>query len=217
MWEKIDTRISRALSRIRLAFRGVIRAVNSGTPIQLVQGDGMAGETLQDAELFQHYGFTSVPLPGAMKIVLPIGGRTSHGIVIATEHASYRLQGLAGGEVALYTDEGAKIVLKRGKIIETSCEVFRVNCQTWEVNAQQKADFNTPTLTASTQLIAQGQITGNGGMAVSGGQGASFSGNVSQTGGDFTSAGDVIASGTHLHGHRHQVNGLGALSDPPTD
>jgi len=52
--------------------------------------------------------------------VLPLGGRTSDGIMIATEHSSYRLQGLESGEVAIYTDEGASIVLKRNRIISVT-------------------------------------------------------------------------------------------------
>ena len=97
-----------------------------------------------------------------------MGGKTSHGIVIATEHGSYRLKALKTGEVALYTDEGAKIVLKRGRLIETDCDVFKVNCKTWEVNASDKADFNTPMLSASEQVTAGGQLNGNGGMAIKG-------------------------------------------------
>ena len=110
----------------------------------------------------------------------------SHGIVIATEHGTYRLKGLKSGEVALYTDEGAKIVLKRGRIIETECDVFRVNCKTYEINASEKSDFNTPMLTASAQVTAKAKITGQGGIAVSGGSGAEVSGNMKIIGGDVS-------------------------------
>ncbi|NHX34695.1 phage baseplate assembly protein V, partial [Escherichia coli] len=78
---------------------------------------------------------------GTEAIILPLGGRSSHGIVIATEHGAYRLAGLESGEVALYTDEGAKIVLKRGRIIDVECDLYRVNCKQYEVNAEEKADF----------------------------------------------------------------------------
>lgn len=120
--EQIDRRVRAALGNIRLAFRGVITLVKAAGAVQLVQMDALAGEQLQDNELMQHYGFTSNPLPGTMAIVLPIGGRTAHGIIVATEHGSYRIKNLAPGEVALYTDEdqaGAdhRIILKRGKEI----------------------------------------------------------------------------------------------------
>ncbi|WP_215782010.1 phage baseplate assembly protein V [Paludibacterium sp. B53371] len=214
MWADVDKRIRRAMAGVRQAFRGVLTLVNSGTSVQLVKGDGLAGEPLQDLELFQDYGFTSNPLPGSMAVILPVGGKTSHGIVIATEHGSYRLKALAPGEVALYTDEGAKIVLKRGRLIETDCDEFKVNCKTWEVNASDKADFNTPMLTASTAVTAKGQITGQGGLAVSGGDGASFSGDVRQTGGGISTDGDVVASGKSLVHHKHPGDSGGVTDEP---
>lgn len=207
MWADIERRINGALNRIRLAFRTRLTRVNSAGSVQTFQAKGLAGESLQDCELFQHYGFTSNPLPGAAAIVLPLGGRTSHSIVIATEHATYRLQSLTPGEVALYTDEGAKIVLKRGRLIETDCDEFRVNCKQFVVNASEKADFNTPMVTASEQVTAQSQITGNGGMAIKGGSGASFEGDVTQIGGNYSTDGDINAGGTTLKGHHHDYSG----------
>ncbi|WP_080244575.1 phage baseplate assembly protein V [Salmonella enterica] len=168
MWNKVDQRINTALNRIRNAFRGVITRVNSAGPAQTIQGKGLDPEPLQDIELFQHYGFTSNPLPGTMAVVLPINGKTSHGIVIATEHGRYRLKELKPGEVALYTDEGCNIVLKRGKIIEANCDDFIVNAKNkysvntadYDVNATNKANFDTPLLKATNDL-ADGTSTLN--------------------------------------------------------
>lgn len=207
MWPDIERRINGALTRIRLAFRTRLTRVNSDGPLQTFQAKGLAGESLQDSELFQHYGFTSNPLPGTMAVVLPLGGRTSHSIVIATEHAAYRLQALKSGEVALYTDEGARIVLKRGRLIEVDCDEYRVNCKQYVVNAEEKADFNTPMVTASEQVTAQSKITGNGGMAIKGGNGASFTGNITQTGGSYSTDGDVKAGNISLTGHHHDGTG----------
>ncbi|XKB80379.1 phage baseplate assembly protein V [Morganella morganii] len=143
MWDKVNQRINSALNAIRKPFRARLNSIDSSGKVQTIQAEGLAKEPLQGQELFQQYGLTSNPPPGTMAVVIPVGGKTSHGIVVATEHGSYRLAGLKSGEVALYTDEGAKIVLKRGKIIETDCDVFRVNCKEFEVNAESKADFNT--------------------------------------------------------------------------
>ncbi|EOI6423970.1 phage baseplate assembly protein V [Yersinia enterocolitica] len=203
MWNNVDSRITAALNRIRKAFRAVLTRVNSDGQAQTVQARGLAGEQLQDNELFQHYGFTSNPLPGTMAVILPLGGATSHGIVIATEHGSYRLKGLKSGEVALYTDEGAKIVLKRGRIIDVECDTYRVTCKNYEVNAEKKADFNTPMVTASEQVTAQNKITGNGGIAIKGGTGATFEGNINQTGGNYETDGDVKAGFISLLKHHH--------------
>lgn len=213
MWNNVDGRINTALNRIRKAFRAVLTRVNSGGQIQTVQARALAGEQLQDNELFQHYGFTSNPLPGTMAVILPLGGATSHGIVIATEHGAYRLKGLKSGEVALYTDEGAKIVLKRGRIIDVECDTYRVKCKNYEVDAEEDAYFNTPMVTASQQVTAQAKITGNGGMAIKGGTGAAFEGNIGQTGGNYTTDGDVQAGNISLTGHHHIDSMSGDTSD----
>lgn len=174
MWNKIDLRISTALNRIRKAFRGVLIRVNSSGDIQTIQGKGFAGESLQDVEMFQQYGFTSSPPNGAKAIVLPLNGRTSHSVVIATEHASYRLKGLKSGELAIYSDEGSSIILKRGKIIEVNCDEYVVNTKKYTVNtdehiintktyktkASDRADFETPLLKGSKE-ISDGKSTLN--------------------------------------------------------
>ncbi|MDF5874232.1 phage baseplate assembly protein [Pseudomonas aeruginosa] len=78
-------------------------------------------------ELVQHYGFTSAPLPGAEMIVLPIGGRTNHSVVVvATEDGRYRVQ-VVDGEVCLYTDEGDYIHMKRGRLIEVNTVDLLIN------------------------------------------------------------------------------------------
>lgn len=143
--ELINRAISKALGRVRTAFRAVLTNIATTTPIQLVQADAMAGEQLQDNELVQHYGFTSVPLAGTQLIVLPIGGKTAHGIVIATEHTQYRLKGLKNGEVALYDDQGQQIVLTRqGIVVKGAGLPIKIT--------------DTPSITMETELV---HITGN--------------------------------------------------------
>lgn len=174
--EQIDRRIRAALGGIRLAFRGVITLVKAAGTVQLVQMDALAGEQLQDNELFQHYGFTSNPLPGTMAIVLPVGGRTAHGIIVATEHGSYRLKNLQSGEVAIYTDEGDSVILKRGRVIEVTTQTFRVNAgAAIELNAplitgnaETSVSFNTPIVNASMDVKAQGEVFDHGNKTMSG-------------------------------------------------
>src|SRR5699024_6604834 len=197
MWDKVNQRIQQALVAVRQAFRVVTGTVDSSTKVQLLQLNGLAGEQLDGAEYFQHYGLTTSPPPGSMGIAVPLNGNTSHTVVVATEHGAYRLTELKPGEVALYTDEGAKIVLKRGRVIETECDIYRVKCNSFEVEAKDSAGFITPQLTASEQLIAEGKISGNGGMAIKGGKGkytATFEGNINHTSGVITSV-DVTING----------------------
>jgi phage baseplate assembly protein V len=151
----IDARIARALGRIRLAFRAVLTALTTGGPVALLQADAMAGETLQDNEMMQHYGFTSAPPAGTMCIVLPIGGQTAHGVIVATEHATYRVKNLAGGEVCLYTHlnanaEGHRIHFKADGSIEVAAknitvkasETARIEGDVVKVHAASKFQFD---------------------------------------------------------------------------
>lgn len=207
----IDRRIARALGRIRQAFRMVIGQADSAPGIQLAGGDALAGETVEAAELMQHYGLTSVPPAGTQAVVIPLGGATSHGVIVATEHASYRLVGLETGEVALYTDERARIVLRRGRLIEVDCDTFRVTCKDYEVNASAAAAFNTPMLSTSEQAVVNGALTGRGGMALSNENGG---GDVASIAGTIRVERDVVASGISLVGHIHDGDSGGQTSPP---
>lgn len=213
MIREMNERIRRHLASIRLTFRGVLTLVKSAGAVQLVQGDGVTPGEMQDTELFQHYGYTSNPPAGTMAVVVPVGGNTSHGIVIATEHGSYRLKNLQSGEVAIYTDEGDSIVFKRGRLIEATTETFRLNTQVMEVNAAVKIDFNTPMVTCSEQATVQHRLTGNGSLTITNTSGtggtSSFSGDINQTEGSFTTDQDVVASGISLNSHDH-AEGVGA-------
>lgn len=55
---------------------------------------------------------------GAEAVVLFPSGDRSHGVVISVADRRYRLKGLKSGEVAIYTDEGDSIILKRGRVTE---------------------------------------------------------------------------------------------------
>ena len=192
MVDPIQRQITRALGSIRSAFRAVITLIEPGAGVQFAQGEGLAGEQVQSAELFQHYGLTSNPPAGSMAVVLPLGGKTSHGIVIATEHGGYRLQGLASGEVALYSDEGDSVVLRRGRVVE-------VTTQTLRITAPAGVEIDTPTLTVT------GQIAGQGGMSITGGSGgatAQIHGSLQVVGGD------VQADGYGLKTHKNPGGGV---------
>ncbi len=97
--------------------RAVLALIDDAAKLQRVQIQLLADEERADVERFQSYGFTSVPFAGAEGIALSVGGSRSHMVVIAVEDRRYRLTSLEAGEVAIYTDEGDRIVLKRGREI----------------------------------------------------------------------------------------------------
>lgn len=101
-----------------LVSRAVVRRVDDSKKRQVLQLGLLEGETRDGLEHFQHYGFTSVPLAGAEGVALFVGGERDHGLVVAVDDRRYRLVGLEDGEVALYTDQGDKLVFKRGGTVE---------------------------------------------------------------------------------------------------
>lgn len=103
-----------------LVSRAVLRRVDDSKRMQLVQLTALEGETRADIERVQQYGFTSVPKEGAEAVAVFPGGDRSLGFVIATDDRRYRLTGLQAGEVALYTDQGDKVVLERGGTIRVT-------------------------------------------------------------------------------------------------
>jgi phage baseplate assembly protein V len=93
--------------------RGVVKIVNDSLKMQGMQVSMLSDETRDKIERVQNYGFTSVPKEGAEAVVLFLGGNRDHGIAIAVDDRRYRLKGLESGEVAIYTDEGDSVALKR--------------------------------------------------------------------------------------------------------
>ncbi|WP_254170985.1 MULTISPECIES: phage baseplate assembly protein domain-containing protein [Pseudomonas] len=133
----------------RMAFRAVASRTTSGKLIG-VEMEGLAGERVS-GELFQHYGFTSSPLAGAEYVAIPIGGSSRHAVVVASEDGRYRLQ-VKPGEVALYTDEGDSIHMKRGRLIEVTTETLLVK-------ATKKVRFEAPVVEASKDFVASGEVS----------------------------------------------------------
>ena len=177
---------------VRQAFRGRLSATQTGNTLATTQVQGLAGETLQEVEQMQQFGFTSHAPAGSEVIVLPLGGDTTHGIVIASEHGSFRLKNLQGGEVAVYDQSGSSVVLRQGRLIEMDCDNLIIR-------AKQKVLIDSPLVEASEQVLAKGQITGQNGLAISGGEG----GDAVRIIGSLKTTGDVVAGDISVQQHTH--------------
>lgn len=117
--------VTQLLRPIRVALansiaRAVVQLVDDAKKQQMAQVGVLEGEDVDDAEHFQPYGFSSVPLPGAEAIVLFPGGDRGHPLVPVVSDRRYRPTSGQAGEVVLYTDEGDKIRLGRGHVISLS-------------------------------------------------------------------------------------------------
>lgn len=192
----IDKRIKQAFNTVRQGFRGKVARVQAGGGVQKIQVEGLDGETVQDLEHAENFGFTSNPPAGSDCVVVPLGGKTSHGIIVTTTNGAYRITGLSDGETAVYNADGAKMVLKKGRVIEIDCDKLNIK-------APSGVNITSEKVECSAVLTAQGQINGNGGMAVQGGSGTTFTGNVDMVGdlnttGALTNNGKDVGS-THKH------------------
>ena len=103
----LSTRIANTVAR------AVVKLADDGRKLQLLQLGVLAGETVDGAEHFQSYGFSSVPLGGAEAVVVFPNGDRSHPLVIATSDRSNRPTGGQPGEVVVYNNTGAKITMTK--------------------------------------------------------------------------------------------------------
>ena len=167
--------------------RGVLKAVADDTAVQVCQAALLDGELKSGIERAQNYGLTSVPPVGSVATLLFVGGDRSNGIVISAESRKFRLKGLQAGEVALYTDEGDEIRLKRGHEIAVKTSKFVIDAAEIDLNGAVKV--------AQTLEVA-GNITGKGEVA------------------DKT--GNLTAIRSTYNGHTHTGN-AGAPTSPPLE
>jgi phage gp45-like len=121
--------------------RAIINAVSEGK-IKLFAAAARIGESFANREYFQHYGFSSRPLKGAEGILIKEG---NHIIMIASDDRRYRIK-LEEGEVALYSDEGDHVHLKRGRVIE-------VETETLLIKAKKLTRIESPQVEATGKII----------------------------------------------------------------
>lgn len=163
--------------------RGRVKSVIEGV-IKRFSAAGRAGEDIDNREYIQHYGFTSRPLAGAEVIIIREGGQF---IAVASDDRRYRIA-VEDGEVAIYTDEGDTIHLKRHRVIEINGgERVVITTKVAEIIASSKCIMTTPLLQVSGDIISGGNITA--------------AGDVADANGDKTMAGMRKVFNNHAHPH----------------
>ncbi len=96
-----------------LIVRGRLTGSAGRKKMRTIQAETMAGDLRDDVEHFEPYGFTSEPKTGAEPLIVALDGDREHSIAICVADRRYRLTGLTSGEVALYDDQGQKVILAR--------------------------------------------------------------------------------------------------------
>lgn len=135
--------------------RGTVVLAAAGKKMQTLQVRLTAGELKDGAEHFEPYGFTSNPLGGAEVLTAFLGGDRSHAVVLVAADRRYRIQTMKSGEVAIYTDEGDKVHLKRGRVID-------IETETLNIKASTAVNFETPVINQTGKIVSQGdQVAGS--------------------------------------------------------
>jgi phage gp45-like len=136
--------------------RGRVTTTDDTGNVQRMQVELGADEIIDGVPRLAQYGFQSVPPADADAVVVFIAGERSNGVVIATGDKTYRMRGLASGEVALSDDKGQTIYLSAAGI--------RIDGGGLPIEIQ-----NTPTVTMAGDLVVDGNITAGGDIADGGG------------------------------------------------
>lgn len=193
--------------------RGTVVMANSANKMQRLQLKLLNGETKDNVEHFEPYGFTSNPHPDAEHVTVCLDGDRGHCITVVVSDRRYRLTGLAEGEVAMFTDEGDSIQMKRGRnITATAGTKITAIAPNVEIVATAKVLMTTPLVETSADMKINGKldVVGNitGGALFSIGNITAFS----------TSPAPISMSGmkTTYNGHTHVENALPGSTNAPT-
>jgi phage baseplate assembly protein V len=98
--------------------RGVVRMAHDTTKLQNLQLRVLAGESIDEAEHHQPYGFSSVPLAGAEVVVLFQNGDRARPIVVAASDRRHRPTGGESGQVTMYHHTGTVVTMLEDGTIE---------------------------------------------------------------------------------------------------
>ena len=152
--------IRRALLGLRL---GRIGITQEGPVVRTAQVLQATPELTDAAPIVQSYGIASRPHPGCKAITATIGGEQSPvTLIIATNDSRYHLT-LAEGEVALHTDQGDHVWLKRGKIEVLSVAEVDVTAPVVNITATTSATIASPLTTMTGDLMVDGNISDQAG------------------------------------------------------
>jgi phage baseplate assembly protein V len=152
---------------MNMVSRGVVAETNDDPGVQNVQVSLMFDEAKVAVERLQNYGFSGHAPVDSEVVVVFIGGGRDHGVIIGTDSRNSRMTGLAEGEVAVYTDEGDSIVLRRDNTVEVTTKKLIIKAEdevTIEtkravVKASEKATIEAPDILLKGNVEIDGTLT----------------------------------------------------------
>jgi phage baseplate assembly protein V len=156
MSQVLQGAVERLYRRILLAVgRGRITLVDDSGPVQKVQIRLSPLELRDKTPRLAEFGFTSNPPAGSDAVPVFVAGDRSNAVIIATGNQTYRLRGLASGEVALYDSRGQSVELRQDgirvitplKVTVTAGGDMKLSAPNIELDASSSIKLKAPTIT----------------------------------------------------------------------
>jgi phage baseplate assembly protein V len=148
--------------------RGRITAADDTGPVQKLQLQLGAEELKDNTPRLAEYGLASMPPAGSDAVLLFLAGERTNGVVIATGNQTWRMRGLASGEVALHDDKGQCIYL--------SSDGIRIDGggKPIQIANTPSVLFDTPQLRVTGSIVADGDVSDQGGAKSMAGMRAAY-------------------------------------------
>lgn len=181
-------------SRLQLMFA---HGVGTLIGVDKVQVKVLDGETLNNINRVEPYGFSYRPKPGCQTYLMFPAGDRSYGVALVIGDKRYQVE-LVEGEVALHDDEGNWVHIKRGGIIEAKAAT--------KVIASTPLFETTGDAKIGGSLVVAGQTQSGGGYYGAGGGVAKMAGGLNIAGEFKVNDKDVS------DGHTHTSNGPGEMT-----
>ncbi len=125
--EPLARRVSLMVSRCTLHF------IDDSTNTQTAQAEFFDEEVHDNAEVWQQFGFTSVPPNGSEGIALFMGGERKSPFIIATENKEKRPHNLKEGESSIYSDCGDYLNFKNKNCAELKTKEFKITTKSFSI------------------------------------------------------------------------------------
>lgn len=173
----VDAMLRPVRRRVALMVRrALVDLSDDSGGLQMLQIAALPGEVLGQVPRMQQYGFSARPLKGAQVLFACVGGHTADAVAFAVDDPRHRPTGLAEGEVVMYSDEGDRITLKRGRIIEVVAgaelrviaPAVNVTADDVTVTATTGINLATPETFCTGNLTVAGNATVGGNIAATG-------------------------------------------------
>jgi phage baseplate assembly protein V len=148
--------------------RGRLSAVDDADGMQFTQVSLLRGEAKAKVERFQQYGFSGNPPRGSEVVVVFVGGNRDHGVVMSIDNRASRIRGMAEGEVAIYSDEGDYLVLKRGNQIELGTDHLLIKAEVDITIEAPRIVIRCPDITIEGTIALTGDLNVTGNISATG-------------------------------------------------